>query len=94
MQLGPRNGRQALVDLAYLDGFHAVVADHTCDGGGQMQRNVKVVQAVLHIAAQPLAYGMSSYTPSTEIPSSVQRRAMISPMSPEPKITARAGLRF
>ena len=44
---------------------------------------------------RPLAYGMSSYTPSTEIPSSVQRRAMISPMSPEPKITAREpGLRF
>ena len=50
--LGPRNGRQALVDLAYLDGFHAVVPDHACDGGGQVQRNAKVVQAVLHIAAQ------------------------------------------
>ena len=44
---------------------------------------------------RPLAYGMSSYTPSTEIPSSVQRRAMISPISPEPKMTAREpGLRF
>ena len=44
---------------------------------------------------RPLAYGMSSYTPSTETPSSVQRRAMISPMSPEPKMTAREpGLRF
>ena len=50
--LGPRNGRQALVDLAYLDGFHAVVPDHARDRGRQMQRNAKIVQAILHIAAQ------------------------------------------
>ena len=52
--LGPRNGRQVLVDLTHLDGFHTVVPDHACDGGGQMQRNAKVVQTVLYIAAQPV----------------------------------------
>ena len=41
--LGPRNGRQTLVDLAYLDGLHAVVPDHARDRGGQMQRNAKIV---------------------------------------------------
>ena len=41
-----------LVDLAHLDGFHAVVPDHARDRGRQVQRNAKVVQAVFHIAAQ------------------------------------------
>ena len=50
--LRPGNGRQVLVDLTHLDGLHAVVSDHARDGGGQVQRNAKVVQAVLHIAAQ------------------------------------------
>ena len=50
--LGPRNGRQIFVDLAHLDGLHAVVPNHACDGGGQVQRNAKIVQAILYIAAQ------------------------------------------
>lgn len=50
--LRPGNGRQMLVDLTHLDGLHAVVPDYACDGGGQVQRNSKVVQAVLDIAAQ------------------------------------------
>ena len=41
-----------LVDLAYFDCLHAVVPDHACDRGRQVQRNAKVVQAVFHIAAQ------------------------------------------
>ena len=53
--LGPRNGRQVLVDLAHLDGLHAIAPDHTRHRGGQMQRNAKVVQAVLDVAAQSLA---------------------------------------
>ena len=43
-----------LVDLAYLDSLHTIVPDHTRDRGGQVQRNAKVVQAVLNIAAQPV----------------------------------------
>ena len=52
--LGPSNGRQVLVDLAYLDGLHTVVPDHARHRGGQVQRNAKVVQAVLDVAAQPV----------------------------------------
>ena len=38
---------------------------------------------------RPLGAGFASYTPSTPAPSRVSRRAIISPMSPEPRITQR-----
>ena len=43
--------KQAL-DLAYLDGLHAVVPDHARDRGRQMQRNAKIVQAVLDMGCR------------------------------------------
>ena len=36
----------------------------------------------------PEENGMISYTPRTSMPESVMRRAMMSPMSPEPSTTA------
>ena len=41
-----------LVDLTHLDRLHAVATDHARHGGGQVQRNAKIVQAVLDVAAQ------------------------------------------
>ena len=38
---------------------------------------------------RPLAWAMSSNTPTTSTPSSVRRRAMIRPMSPEPRMATR-----
>ena len=41
------------------------------------------------LRVKPEGVGLASYTPSTSAPSSVRRRAMMSPMSPLPRMTQR-----
>ncbi len=54
-----------------------------------VQRDIEVVQALTDIPLQPPNVLISSTTASTRAPSSASRRAIIKPISPEPRIITR-----
>ncbi len=54
-----------------------------------MEGDSEVVEALDYVPLQPPGAGRCSATHSTWAPSKVSRRAMIRPMSPEPRITTR-----
>ena len=87
--LGAGDGLAAVVQPAQLHPLQPFPAENGGDGVAQVEGDAEVVQALAHVAPSPPGTAFISATHRTVAPSRVSRRAMMSPMSPEPKMTTR-----
>lgn len=77
------------VYLADLNGLNALDAENLCDRGGKMERNVKIVQALVDVSRKTC--GSILYLINTLDARALkgETRAIIMPMSPLPRMTQR-----